>query len=326
MSEDLSMKAAEYVLGTLDAVERAAFARALASDPVLQAQVRAWENRLAPMAGVAPAVEPPAALWDRIDSEIESIATGANVVVLRRSVTRWRTAAAVVGSLAACLAIVAVLRGPGAGVEPSAPQQRVAQAAPAQTQQSTGGAAQSPAQQSPPVPASSTPVNRTAPVVAAGTGQSVETASAARPQGPGSVSLAAGARDSGAISVEPGAARAVPEQRSPDLGRPDLVAALTPGGGQGDLIVRVDRKTGTLNAYRSGPDALDGKPVELWLIAQGRPAQAIGLLTGSSRSFQLPAGLSVEGAEIAATVESGEIAPDAQPSGPFVLRGRLSKE
>ena len=319
MTDDLSMKAAEYALGTLDADERADFARLLAGDAALQALVRDWEERLAPMAGVAPVAEPSPSLWDRIEREVEAIASGGNVVTLRRSVNRWRTATAFAGALAACLAIVAVVRGPGSEVEPTAPRQHVAQVAPSQGQGASGAGA---GPQGVPVPASSTPVNRTAPVVASNAGNGVETASAARPQGTGSVSLAAGARDSGSISVDAGAAvRPQPERQ-----RTGFLAALTPNGGQGDLIVRVDQNAGTLSAYRSGPDALGGKPVELWIIEQDRPPQPIGLLTGDSRSFQLPTGLPLEGAEVAASVESGELGPDARPSGAFVFRGRLVRE
>ena len=44
-------RAGEYVLGTLAGAECEAFRAALATDPQLQAEVREWERRMAPLAG-----------------------------------------------------------------------------------------------------------------------------------------------------------------------------------------------------------------------------------------------------------------------------------
>ncbi|MDF9863785.1 anti-sigma-K factor RskA [Methylorubrum pseudosasae] len=64
------LRAAEYVLGTLDAGERAAFELERAVDPATEAAVRAWERRLAPLARAVPAIEPPAHIWQEIAREI----------------------------------------------------------------------------------------------------------------------------------------------------------------------------------------------------------------------------------------------------------------
>ena len=52
-SETPATRAGEYVLGTLAGAECEAFRAALATDPQLQAEVREWERRLAPLAGAA---------------------------------------------------------------------------------------------------------------------------------------------------------------------------------------------------------------------------------------------------------------------------------
>jgi anti-sigma-K factor RskA len=57
--DDPDLRAAEYVLGTLDAGERAAFAREAARDPAVQARIRAWERRLGPLAETVAAETPP---------------------------------------------------------------------------------------------------------------------------------------------------------------------------------------------------------------------------------------------------------------------------
>jgi anti-sigma-K factor RskA len=59
--------AAEYVLGTL-ALEEAESARLrVETDAAFAAEVAFWERRLMPLALLAPAVAPPAALWARIE-------------------------------------------------------------------------------------------------------------------------------------------------------------------------------------------------------------------------------------------------------------------
>ena len=108
-------RAVEYALGTLPIAERDAFAREIADDPVLAAEVRDWEARLAALAeGVTP-VEPSSGLWERISraTGAESVAAArtTNVIPfeldgLRRSRTVWRRVAAGAAALAACLALV----------------------------------------------------------------------------------------------------------------------------------------------------------------------------------------------------------------------------
>ena len=64
--EDRRAAAGEYVLGTLDAADHAAFESALARDPALQGEVYAWQDRLLGLTTQVPPVEPSAALWRRI--------------------------------------------------------------------------------------------------------------------------------------------------------------------------------------------------------------------------------------------------------------------
>lgn len=110
-------EAAEYVVGTLDGAERAAFERAMASDPALAASVRAWEDRLAPLADQVTPVAPSDSLWREISAQVKA---GQGTVVpfpseagalmrLKRSRAIWRGLAAVTGSLAAALALFIAL-------------------------------------------------------------------------------------------------------------------------------------------------------------------------------------------------------------------------
>lgn len=58
--------AAEYVLGTMDADARDAFAARIERDPVLARAIDAWRERLGPMTDEIPPVVPPMYLWHRV--------------------------------------------------------------------------------------------------------------------------------------------------------------------------------------------------------------------------------------------------------------------
>jgi anti-sigma factor ChrR (cupin superfamily) len=73
MSKNKSdLLAGEYVLGTLDAEDRARFAAQLSSDPALQQQVEAWERRLEGLESSTAPVEPPVGLWDKIEAALDA--------------------------------------------------------------------------------------------------------------------------------------------------------------------------------------------------------------------------------------------------------------
>lgn len=123
------MRAAEYVLGTLDAGERAAFELERAVDPASEAALRAWERRLGPLARAVPEVRPGPDLWARIAAALpgggaaeasRADGSGAGPAAandnrlrdLARQVRFWRRAAAgaagAAGLAAAGLALVLV--------------------------------------------------------------------------------------------------------------------------------------------------------------------------------------------------------------------------
>ncbi len=72
MSEDIDLVAAEYVLGTLDAGERTAFAERLRGDAQARLAVTAWEWRLADLNGKIKPVTPPAGLWEGIERGLQA--------------------------------------------------------------------------------------------------------------------------------------------------------------------------------------------------------------------------------------------------------------
>ena len=75
-AEGLDLLAAEYVLGTLDAQERARARALCAMDPGFAAAVRAWERWLGELHVLVAATEPPPEIWDRIKAGIAGVLPG----------------------------------------------------------------------------------------------------------------------------------------------------------------------------------------------------------------------------------------------------------
>lgn len=111
IESDRDLRAAEYVLGTLPADERAALEAERRSDPVIEAIVRDWERRLAPLSLVVPEENPHPRAWAAIARALPSAgdATAANdnriVAALAGQVRRWRIVSAGAGLIAAGLAL-----------------------------------------------------------------------------------------------------------------------------------------------------------------------------------------------------------------------------
>ena len=101
---DRDALAAEHALRTLAGDDARVAAKLEAGDAGFAAEVSRWRGRLAPLFGEVAEVHPPEDLWDRID-QITTLRRD-NVVVLRRSVARWRAAAGGMTALAASLGII----------------------------------------------------------------------------------------------------------------------------------------------------------------------------------------------------------------------------
>jgi anti-sigma-K factor RskA len=115
MSEEEDIRAAEFVLGTLPADERAAFAARLDGDAELRAAVARWQARLHPLDSDLAPVAPPESVWEAIAQATRGVSGAAapadatNVIQLRRRLSAWRGAAIVAGALAAGLAAIVVI-------------------------------------------------------------------------------------------------------------------------------------------------------------------------------------------------------------------------
>lgn len=128
--DDKEALAAEYVLGTLDADERAQAQLMISVDTDFAAAVQGWERRLGELSAMVDPKEPPAETWLRVKEKVAGVEpgtlklpdvveapkpvpvapppvviqeSGAEVIDLSRRLHRWRTATALTGALAACL-------------------------------------------------------------------------------------------------------------------------------------------------------------------------------------------------------------------------------
>ena len=112
--DDLDVLAGEYVLGTLEAVERTAVSARRQREVPLDAAIEAWEQRLWPLIETMPAIRPPAGLKarieDRLDAGSPESGSVVRLVVLERRARAWRRVAVAASALAACLLVAIGVR------------------------------------------------------------------------------------------------------------------------------------------------------------------------------------------------------------------------
>jgi len=106
--DDIDGLAAEYVLGSLDAEERAAVDARRRSDAALAAAIETWERRFAPLSEQTPGTAPPPGLFEAVLSRISQRThephRAAEVAALRSHSGRARRIAVAATALAACVA------------------------------------------------------------------------------------------------------------------------------------------------------------------------------------------------------------------------------
>jgi anti-sigma-K factor RskA len=88
---DIDSLAGEYVLGTLDAQQRAQVQKRLEREADLRKAVDDWEIRLLSLTDLAEPVTPHASLWSRIEQSLDALsaAPAAQATAQRDRFTRW---------------------------------------------------------------------------------------------------------------------------------------------------------------------------------------------------------------------------------------------
>ena len=131
MDENREGLAAEYVLGTLDAAERAQADALLVTDAEFARVVRQWERRLGELNVMVAPVEPPAPVWGKIMASIAATSPAepmrlpdvaapaalvaeqgpsAEIIDLTQRMRRWRGLTVMTGALAASIVAIVVAR------------------------------------------------------------------------------------------------------------------------------------------------------------------------------------------------------------------------
>jgi anti-sigma-K factor RskA len=108
--DQISNLAAEYALGLLDGAELRRAQDLARTDAMFRREVERWTGRLAPMLDDVDEVRPPANMWTRIDAALGALGPDSNILVMRRKLNAWRGVAAAMTALAACLALVLLIR------------------------------------------------------------------------------------------------------------------------------------------------------------------------------------------------------------------------
>lgn len=113
-SRDRDIFAAEFVLGSLSASDRARANKLAAGDAAFAAEIAEWEARLAPLGETAPPLKAPPALRQRIEAALAGkISRGrqlsddvkSRIQALQHSLAAWRMAAVGAAAAAATIAL-----------------------------------------------------------------------------------------------------------------------------------------------------------------------------------------------------------------------------
>lgn len=111
--DDIDALAGEYVLGTLDAAERASIAARRQREPDLDAAIVAWERRLSPLAAAAKPVAPPPDLFRQIERRLDGHVPSreaTELATVRLQLQRWRRIGLAASAIAAALLVAVGVR------------------------------------------------------------------------------------------------------------------------------------------------------------------------------------------------------------------------
>ncbi len=108
--------------------------------------------------------------------------------------------------------------------------------------------------------------------------------------------------------------------------QPAYVAVVNRGGDLPALVVRVDLASGSVYVRPVSLDAPADKSLELWYIDAGKAPKSMGVVSSDAIKMPLPAGLTLDKATFAVTVEPKGGSPTGGPTGPVVYSGQLIKE
>jgi anti-sigma-K factor RskA len=104
--EELSALAGEYVLGLLEPAAMREIEQAMPRNDALSRAVAFWEQRLHPLAALAPAADPPAGTWEEISAKIGAGRQMSRLPSWWNNPAPWRWATAGLAAVAAAMLLV----------------------------------------------------------------------------------------------------------------------------------------------------------------------------------------------------------------------------
>jgi anti-sigma-K factor RskA len=365
LAEDPDLIAGEYVLGTLEADERAAVEERAAQEPAFAAAIVVWERRFSPLHELIASALPPENLWPRFAERLGQIpqpererqaAFGGKVAEISRyygaaaehvvrSRARWRAAAIVAAAIAASLAGLLVNQtfkprapaqvaiAPPAPVAPASPPLQATPApAPVEPMPQPAPVPQPPAE-SAPQPAQITPPESAPPT------QAVSPPAEPAPEPPQAAPPPVEPAPQPAqvapplpTPAPPLAQAAVPLPPSRPQPQPERLTAVLRRGSEPGFVVVVNPDERTLAARPLGASPPAGMIYELWLVTTSGPENAVSLgrvaapLVLKPEAIALLSRDQLKAATFAVSLEPSEGLRTGRPSGPFLFSGKLGPE
>jgi anti-sigma-K factor RskA len=114
----------------------------------------------------------------------------------------------------------------------------------------------------------------------------------------------------------------IPARKQP---RGLYIASVNREGGRPALIVTADPASKTAYAVPVSVEIPAGRSLELWFIGTDGKPKSMGLIKTQMERFALPAGVQIEKASLAVSIEPEGGSPKDQPTGPVVYSGQLIK-
>src|SRR5262249_16651732 len=114
----------------------------------------------------------------------------------------------------------------------------------------------------------------------------------------------------------------IPARKEP---RGLYIASVNREGGRPALIVTADPASKTAYAVPVSAEIPAGRSLEPWFIGTDGKPKSMGLIKTQMERFALPAGVQIEKASLAVSIEPEGGSPKDQPTGPVVYSGQLIK-
>lgn len=287
--QERKLDAAEYVIGTLSAVERTAFEASIETDATTREDVLFWERTFGSLnASVAPEA-PPADLWKRIAADLPGGVGAAGDQVDGETATTDETS-----------------DDKSDAANAASPDLKVVASA-SETKQD-GSAASATA---------------TAAMASAANDANKLRRSLSRWRTYAIAASVAAAALAGVIINSPSNPFAPPVEQvaGGELGSKEYIAVVNANGDQPSLVINIDAKTGNVTVRSIGVEKPEGKSLEVWYVPDGQTPISVGLV--GEGNIDLKDIEAKNGDLLAISVEPPGGSPTGVATGDVIYTGKL---